>query len=197
MKDRLSHPIHLAAVLEAEVAIAAIVVIGASCRPMSDNINFSGSVQRFLKGDADPINLFGFNPTRAEMRANEADRGRRASQISAEQNSASIRAAGGITDAPTKQVARLRNRTGNVALSPFNPVPLPSVTITNVAIAEKKKADNRSARKRTLAATNKRNADTALTKDNLQLLAKPSSGATRFSETRLRRSILGRQGRAT
>lgn len=158
---------------------------------MSDNINFSGSIQRFLKGDIDPINLFGVNPNRAELRANEADRARRSTQISFEQGSGGLRAAGGSTGAATKQVKKLRNRTGNVGLSPFNPVPLPSVTLTAVAIDEKKKSDNKSSRAKSLAASNKRHADTALTAKNL------AKNSTRFSETRLRRSILGRQGRAT
>ena len=165
---------------------------------MSDNINFSGSIERFLKGDADPVNLFGLNPSRAEIRANEADRSRRASQISAEQSSVSLRAAGGSIDPATKQVRKLKagEVTGNVGLSPFNPVPLPSITLTAVAIDEKNKADRKSRNKRSLAARNKKHADTALTEANLREKKKPTDRSTRFSETRLRRSILGRQGRA-
>ena len=161
---------------------------------MSDNINFSGSIQRFLKGDADPINIFGLNPNRAELRANEADRSRRASQIAAEQGSDSLRAAGGSIDPATRQVRRLSasEKTGNFALSPFNPVPLPSVTTTGILIGERNKDSSRSRRRRSLAASNKKHADTALTAENLE-----KKESTRFSETRLRRSILGRQGRAT
>jgi len=157
---------------------------------MSSKINFSGSLERFLKGDADPANIFGFNPSRAEFRANDADRARRASQIKFEGGSASLRAAGGTTDAATKQVKKLRNRTGNAALSPFNPVPLPSVTITAAAIAEKKKSNQSAGRRRALAASNQQHADTALTKDNLL--------KDDFPKERLRRprSILGRQSRA-
>jgi hypothetical protein len=103
-----------------------------------------------------------------------------------------LRAAGGSIDAPTKQVAKLRNKTGNIGLSPLNPVPLPSVTLTAVGIREAGKSSSASKRRRSLAATNLAQSKTALTAENL---AKTQS--TRFSETRLRRSILGRQGRAT
>lgn len=162
---------------------------------MSDNINFSGSIQRFLKGDADPINLFGLNPNRAELRANEADRSRRASQISAEQGSPALRAAGGSIDAPTRQVRKLRanEKTGNRALSPFNPVPLPSVTLTAAAIEEKSKDRKRSESRTSLAARNKKHADTGLFAPDRSKKAPASTGQdnTRFSERRLRRSILG------
>jgi hypothetical protein len=156
---------------------------------MSSNINFSGSIQRFLKGDADPINLFGFNPSRAEMRANTADRSRRASQIAAEQNSEGLRAAGGSIDPATKQVKKLKSKTHFKALSPFNPVPLPSVTISAAAAEAAKNEKQRKKSKRQLAAKNRTHEDTALLAKNLN---KPKdSESTRFSKDRLRRSILG------
>ena len=159
---------------------------------MSDNINFSGSVERFLKGDADPINIFGLNPTRAEQRANAADRSRRATQIEFEQNSEGLRKAGGTTDAATKQVKKLRNKTSFTSLSPFNPVPLPSVTISGI-LAESS-ADESSRKKRSAArrTANRRHADTALTVDNLA--ERPAGEVKRLSEARFpRRSILGRR----
>ena len=153
---------------------------------MTDNINFSGSIERFLKGDADPINLFGFSPSRAELRANEADRGRRSTQIAFEQGSEGLRKAGGTIDAPTKQVRKLKeSKTHFSSLSPLTPVPLPSVTATNlmtevVARDKKKKSDARA-----LAIVNKKHADTAL-------VFKPPASATekRLSEIRIRRAIL-------
>jgi hypothetical protein len=156
---------------------------------MSDNINFSGSVERFLKGDADPINIFGFNPTRAELRANEANRGRRASQIAFEQSSESLRKAGGSTDEATKQVKKLKNKTGNLSLSPFNPFAFsPTITVINAGIAEGEKSRQSGKKSSRLRAENKRHADTALTTKNL---SKSEKDETRFSERRLRRSILG------
>jgi len=153
-----------------------------------DNINFSGSIERFLKGDADPINIFGLSPSRADLRANKADRGRRATQISFEQGSESLRKAGGSIDDPTKQVKKLKeSKTHLSALSPFNPVPLPSVTITagitEAGIRDKKKKTG----ERRLAAKNKEHADTSL------FFKRPAGEVRRLSDARMRQSILGRR----
>lgn len=155
---------------------------------MSSRMNFSGSFERFLKGDVDPGNIFGFNPSRAELRANKADRSRRASQIAAEQNSEALRAAGGSIDPATKQVRKLSagEKTHLKALSPFNPVPLPSVTVTAAITESGKNKKERKKAKQALAAKNKKHADTALLAKNLN-----ESETTRFSNNRLRRSILG------
>ena len=151
---------------------------------MSSKTNFSGSIQRFLKGDADPANLFGFNPSRAEMRDNAADRNRRASQIAAETNSDALRKAGGSTDAPTKQVKKLGSKTHFAALSPFIPHD-PVSDIINVGTEAAKNKGSKSKAKKKLAAKNQRHADTALTTTNL-------NKTTRFSDVRVnRQSILG------
>jgi len=164
---------------------------------MSDNINFSGSVERFLKGDADPINLFGFSPNRAELRANEADRARRATQIAFEQESEGLRKAGGSTDPATKQVKKLKeSNTRFDSLSPVNPVPLPSVVISGVLTEAHKNEQKRKQRSNTLRRQNKEHADTALTAANLSKKTRSGSTAsTRLSERQLRQSILGARAR--
>jgi len=153
-------------------------------------MNFSGSFKRFLKGDLDPGNIFGFNPSRAELRANKADRSRRASQISAEQNSEGLRAAGGSIDAPTKQVRKLSagEKTHFKALSPFNPVPLPSVTVSAAITEGAKNKKERKQAKQGRAADVKKHGETGLFAKNVLL---NKSETSRFSENRMRRSILG------
>ena len=147
---------------------------------MSSDIEFDGAFKRFLKGDADPLNLFGLNPNPEERAANAADRGRRASQIEAEQGSDALTKAGGSTDAPTKQVAKLKSKTAFKALSPLNPLPLPGVTATGVAIEAAKNKKDAGSEKKKLAASNTKHAATAQTVNRAHL-----------SNSRFRQSILG------
>lgn len=157
---------------------------------MTDNINFSGSVERALKGDFDPINIAGLNPSRAELRANQADRGRRAAQIKFEQSSESLKARGGTTDEATKQVKKLKGQTQFASLSPFAPPGPLARTVGVLTELGIKKGDKSKAKSR-LSARNAEHAATALTVDNLKGLSEPNSNTTRLSQRRLRRSILG------
>jgi hypothetical protein len=158
---------------------------------MSNDMNFSGSFQRFLKGDVDPGNIFGLNPSRSEMRDNAADRGRRADQIAFEQTNEMLRDSGGSTDAATKQVAKLRHRTGNRAFSPLTPLPLPSVTITEGAKQLHKQEKGAKKDERRLAAKNEEHERTALLAKNLKGKPTITTRERRLTEGRLTRSILG------
>jgi len=111
---------------------------------MSD-ANFSGAFKRFLKGDLDPINIFGINPTKQELKDNRADRERRASQIEFEKNNEALKKAGGSVDDPTRQVKKLKSKTNFMSLSPFAPAgPLArTVGILTEAGAKKKTADSK------------------------------------------------------
>lgn len=101
---------------------------------MSD-VKFKGALGRFLKGDIDPINLFGLNPSKREKLDNAADRLRRADQIEFEKNDLMLKKQGGSTDPATKQVKKLRNVTHFASLSPFNPFASnPLALATSVAV---------------------------------------------------------------
>ena len=146
---------------------------------MSSDIEFGGAFKRFIKGDADPLNIFGLNPNPQERKDNATERGRRASQIDAEQGSEALAKAGGTTDAPTKQIAKLKSKTHFKALSPLIPHD-PVSDITNVSIeAAKNKRESGKAKKK-LAASNAKHATTAQTVDRAHL-----------SNSRFRQSILG------
>lgn len=162
---------------------------------MTDNVNFSGSIERALKGDADPINLFGLSPSRAELRDNRADRARRATQIEFEQTSEGLKKGGGSIDPATKQVRKLKeSATGSIALSPLSPFSGPGARTTVLLhdVARQKRQDTRS--KRQLRAKNEEHRKTALTVENIadrQQIEPASPTSTRFATRRIRRTILG------
>lgn len=83
---------------------------------MSSDMSFHGAFKRFIKGDLDPINIFGLNPTRSEFKENKRERARRATQIAFEGKNP-----GKSTNPATKQIKKLRSKTAFRSLSPFAP----------------------------------------------------------------------------
>jgi len=79
---------------------------------MSSDMEFSGSFKRFLKGDIDPANIFGFNPTKEEFEANKKRRGELATQIKFEkENREQLLAQGWNPAEATQQIKRLKGST--------------------------------------------------------------------------------------
>ncbi len=68
--------------------------------------NTSQIFKRVLKGDVDPLDVFGFQPDESEVKGNRAERKRRASQIELE-GSQAVKDAGGLVGDRTRQIKKL------------------------------------------------------------------------------------------
>ena len=68
------------------------------------------TVGKALRGDVDPLNLLGIQPSNAEIRGNREERRRRASQIELEKSQA-VKDAGGLAAPATRQIGQIRRYT--------------------------------------------------------------------------------------